>query len=87
MQATRIGGGGFRGSCRASMVENRFGLVGEYPYGCLAADKSTLRLNTSAKQCFFSPILVQTKVALNRGLHDCVWRNFLCKQLLSEIGT
>ena len=86
MQADRRGGVRFPGSCRASMVKNRFGLVGEYPSGCLAADNSTLRLNTSTKQCFSSPILVQTKVALKGGLHDCVWRKFQSMQLVSVYG-
>ena len=64
----------FPGSCRESMVRNRFRLVGEYPSMCLAADKTTLRLNTSAKQCFSFPIPMQSMVTLMESLQDCNWR-------------
>ena len=37
------------------MVRNRVGLVGEYPSGCLAADKTTLRLNNICQAVLFLP--------------------------------
>jgi len=37
------------------MVRNRFRLVGEYPSRCLAADKTTLRLNNICQAVLFLP--------------------------------
>ncbi len=55
LQAENRGRVRFSVSCRESMVRNRFLLVGEYPSGCLAADKTTFRLNNIWQAVFFLP--------------------------------
>ena len=71
-------------SYRESMVSNHLRLVGEYPSRCLADDtnniapnnfspKNIVPNNTSAKQWYSFPILLQASVALLLGLLNCVW--------------
>jgi hypothetical protein len=54
------------------MVRNRYGLVGEYPSGCLADDTTNdiTPKYTSAKQCFSFPMPIQLMTTLIKGLQD-----------------
>ena len=84
LQTDRRVGGRLSVLCRESMVRNLVGLVSEYPSGCLAADRTTLRpnslrlntlcLNTTAKQWFSFPMRMQSLVSLIEGLQDCIRR-------------
>ena len=69
---------------RESMVRTFMSLVSEYPSRCLADDtnsiapnnfspKNIVPNNTSAKQWYSFPILLQAPVALMLGLLNCVW--------------
>ena len=55
LQAGNRGGARFPLSYRESVVRNRFGLVDEYPSGCLAADKTTSRLSNICQAVSFLP--------------------------------
>ena len=53
--------------CRKSIVKNRVGQVVEYPAGRLAASKTTMRPNASAKQWFSFPIPLPSTITFNVG--------------------
>jgi hypothetical protein len=71
---------------RESMVRTFMSLVSEYPSRCLADDtnniapnnfspKNIVPNNTSAKQRYAFPTLMQAPVPLITGLLNCVWRD------------
>ena len=69
-------------------MRNRYGLVGEYPSGCLADDTTndiTLN-NTSAKQYFSFPMPNQRTPTLMEGLQDLRLVDFKSMSRISVNG-
>ena len=72
------------GSCREGIVRNRVGLVGEYPSRCLAADRTTLRLDNICQAVLFLPDTNAIDGTIIKGSAGLRMEGFKSIQLISE---